>query len=444
MVQVHSGGTGLDRRPSAILAIVVGIAAGAISLLRLWLGDRSAITDVLWAEDGLFPLCIHKADFLTCTTQPFAGYLLFTPRVLAWPVSVLPIEYWALATNVLAAVLAGVVAALVFVFARRFGLTLFVSIVIALLPVIAPMSGLEAINALGSSYMLLLYVTTLGIIFSQPSRAWWWTVAVMALITALTIPSAVVLLPVVLIQFLRGRMPGPSAVTVSVALVIGLVAQAWTALTAQTPRPVSISADTLSSWADSVPISLLTYWPGLSLGQYDFFTNFSLTPAGFTGWVVVAVLLVVGVVLIVRGWSGEQRWSTVGLLIVTGLTFGLIPSAIGEPNNRYFVVPVILWGAAALVALDPVIRRTRWWITALVTAVVLALWWPAMPASWFRSTPAPPWTQEVERVKAFCISDPALIERPIFTPFWPPNWGDGLDEPTHPNLPCTTVFRWIP
>lgn len=430
-------------RSTALAAVVIGAIAAGISLLRLWLGDRSAITEVLWAEDGLFALCLHKSDFLTCTTQPFAGYLLFTPRVLAWPVSIMPIEQWALTANLLAALLAGGAAALVFIFARRFGLSVFTSIVIALLPVIAPMSGLEAINALGSSYMLLLYATTLGIVFAQPSRGWWWTLAVIALITALTIPSAVVLLPVVLVQMIRGVIPPRWAALVSGGLVLGLIAQAWTALTASTPRPVSITGETLTSWAESVPTSLLTYWPGLSLGEYSFFTNFTLSPLAVTGWLVVGLLTVVSVLLIGRGWTRDTNWAATGLLVLAGLAFGLIPSAIGEPNNRYFVVPVLLWGAAALLALDPVIRRTRWWITALVVAIVLALWWPAIPASWYRSTPAPPWTQEVERVKAFCLSDPALIERPIFTPFWPPNWGDGLQEPTHPNLPCTTVFRWI-
>lgn len=434
---------GIHRRSSASVAVGIGIVAGLISLFRLWLGNRSAITEVLWAEDGLFPLCIHKADFLTCTAQPFAGYLLFTPRVLAWPVSVLPLEHWALATNVLAASLAGAASAVAYAYARRFGLTTFVALVVGLLPVIAPMSGLEAINALGSSYMLLLYVTTLGIVFGQRSRGWWWTLAVIALITALTIPSAVVLLPVILVQVLRGRMPLAWAGLVSGALIVGLIAQTWAALSAETPRPVSVTGETLSSWADSVPISILTYWPGLSFGQFDFFSNFSLTPFPASGWLVVFVLACIGFVFVVRGWHANDRQTSIGLLVLAGLAFGLIPSAIGEPNNRYFVVPVLLWGAAALVALDPVIRRTRWWVTALVTAVVLVVWWPAMPASWFRATPAPPWTQEVERVKAFCVSDPALIERPIFTPYWPPNWGDGLDEPTHPNLPCTTVFRWI-
>jgi hypothetical protein len=407
------------------------------------LGNSQALTEVLWAEDGLFPLCIHKADFLTCTTQPFAGYLLLLPRVMAWPVSVLPLEQWALATNLAAALLAGIAVFLAFVFARRFGLSIFTSLVIALLPVIAPMSGLEAINAIGSSYMLLLYVATLALVFGQPSRGWWIVAVVLMVITALTIPSAVVLVPLVLVQWARGRITRGWSLGLLTALVVGLMAQAWAAVNAVTRRPIAFGADTLNSWADSVPISLLTYWPGLSLGEFDFFTNFTLTPMSWTGWLIVALLVTLGAIQVIRGWSGDDRRAVIGMLVLSGLAFGLIPSAIGFANNRYFVVPVVLWGAAVLITLDPVIRRTRWWVVALVSAIVLVVWWPAIPASWFRSTPAPPWTQEVERVKAFCIKDPAITERPLFTPFWPPNWGDGLDEPTHPNIACTTVFRWI-
>ncbi len=444
MVQtLESERSSAERSTVLPAAAALGLIAAGISLLRLWLGNRSAITEVLWAEDGLFPLCIHKADFLTCTTQPFAGYLLFLPRTLAWPVSLMPIEQWALTANLIAALLAGIAAFLTFAFARQFGLSNFVATALALLPVIAPMSGLEAINSVGSSYMLLLYVATLGIVFGQTSRGWWWILVVLALISALTIPSTMVLLPVVLVQFLRGRMPRTWAGLVAGALAVGLLAQAWTALTAQTPRSVWVTADTLSSWADSVPTSLLTYWPGLSLGEYSFFTNFTLKPLGGAGWVIVAVLAGIGVVLVAGGWTSQDRSAVVGLLVLSGLAFGLIPSAIGEPNNRYFVVPVLLWGAAALVSLDPLIRRTRWWVVSLVTVLILALWWPALPASAFRATPAPPWTEEVERVKAFCLSDPTLTERPIFSPFWPPNWGDGLDEPTHPNVTCFTVWRWL-
>ena len=105
-----------------------------MSLGRLWLGNRDALTEVVWAEDGVFPLCIEKADFLTCLTDPFAGYLLFLPRLVAGVVAALPVEQWAIATNLLAALIAAVVAGLSFAVVRRFGLGWVSSIIIGLLP----------------------------------------------------------------------------------------------------------------------------------------------------------------------------------------------------------------------------------------------------------------------------------------------------------------------
>ena len=132
----------------------------------------------------------------------------------------------------------------------------------------------------------------------------------------------------------------------------------------------------------------------------------------------------------------------VGLLLLTGVVVGAVPTIIGGANNRYFVVPLLLWGAATMVALDPIVRRARWWVVALVIAVVAVIWSPMFPASWFRTMPAPPWTAEVERVVASCTADPGKSERIIFSPYWPPNWGDALAEPTHPDLPCLVAWKW--
>ncbi len=427
-------------------AVLVGLVAGVMSIGRLWLFDRSAPTEVLWAEDGLFPLCIRKADFFTCTSEPFAGYLLFLPRVLAWPVAVLPWEHWAIAANVIAAALVGLTAAFAFLIVLRAGFGWFTAGVIALLPVLAPMAGLEAINAIGSAYMLLLFLSTLLIVLPPrvglpiASRGYIAAGAVLLLVTALTIPSAVVLLALLLVVLLRGRWSWSIGGVWAGALAVGLIAQAVVALTAEAPRQISLGSETLNSWADSIPVSLLTYWPGLSIGDYAFFNNFSLSPLGVTGWLIAGLMVAVAVAFVVRD-SGNRL--AIGLLLLGGLGFGLIPSAIGFANNRYFVVPLLLWGTAAMLALDPVIRRSRPWLVGIVSVLVLVIWWPAFPASAFRATPAPPWTAEVERIEAKCLSDPAFIDRPLFTPFWPPNWGDGLIEPTHPNLPCTTVWRWL-
>lgn len=426
------------------ISIVVGVLAGVISIGRLWLFDRSAPAQVLWAEDGLFTLCIAKADFFTCLADPFAGYLPFLQRVLAWPVSLLPWEQWAIGTNIVAALTAGVVSALALIMLRRFGLGWYVAIIISLLPVITPIAGLEVINSIGNTYMLMLFLATLLVALPGQARGEPQSVgyliagSVLLLITALTIPSAVVIIVLLIIMAIRGYWPIRTTLIWTASLVLGLAVQFIYIISAQSPRQFVLGSETLNLWADSIPISILTNWPGLSIAEYTFFTNFQLTPFAYTGWLFAVALLALSVWWILRG---SLRRVVVGVLVLGGLGFGFIPSAIGFANNRYFVVPVLLWAAALLIGLDSRISRTRPWIIVLITVVIAAIWSPAIAASAYRATPAPPWSEEVARVEARCTAEPEFIDRPIFTPFWPPNWGDGLTEPTHPNLPCLVVWR---
>lgn len=426
-----------------VISLLVGIAAGIIDLGRLWLGNHDALTQVIWAEDGLFPLCVDKASFITCLTDPFAGYLLVLPRLLAGAVAPLPAEQWALATNVLGALLAGLTAAFAYLVMRRFGAGQLVSVLIGLLPVIAPITGLEALGALGSSYMLLLYLGTLIVCFPPASRYAGWAplvgIGVFLLLTSLTIPLAAVLAVLLLVQGMRARIAWRSILVWWLAIGLGLLAQALTAAHASKPREISVGTDTVSSWVSSVPSSILTFWPGLNLGDYKLYGVFPITYTGITAAAVVVGLGVIGLVAIVRG--GDRRVGA-GLMVLSGLAFGAVPSIIGWANNRYFVVPCLLWAAALLVVLDGRLARIRTWKLVAVGVVILAIWWPLIPASWFRTTPAPAWQSEVARVKASCRPDPAKQERIIFSPYWPPNWGDGLSEPSHPNLPCTVVWRW--
>jgi hypothetical protein len=434
-----------------VWSLLIGLTSAFISLGRLVLAQPQALSEVLWAEDGLFPLCIQKANALTCLIDPFAGYLLFLPRAFAWMVSLLPLESWALATNLIAAAFAGSVSAGVFSILARANVGWFASGAAALLATAAPMVGLEVINSLGSSYKLLLFLLTVAVAFpSDRVRSGegfgWIMTAVLGLVTALTVPTTVVVAALVFIQALARRISVKVSATWILAMGVGLITQAWVALSAEVRRPISLGWDSLNAWADAIPVSILTYWPGLSIGTYEFFDNFTLTPISWTGWILAGALLVVGLVALVRGSRADiidDRLFGVGLLILAGLGLGLIPTAIGYANNRYFVVPLLLWGTALLVALDPWFRKTRIWALGLIVFVTLVIWWPAIPASTFRSTPAPPWTEEVARVKAACQLAPDALERPIFSPFWPPNWGDGLTEPTHPNLPCTIVWRWL-
>ena len=424
-------------------AIAIGLAAAGLALLRLWLGNHEAITQVVWAEDGLFPLCIQKAGFFTCLVDPFAGYLLFLPRLIAGVVQLFPESAWPLVTNLLAAGIAGLVSALSFVIMRRFGTGVIASLVVALLPVLAPIVGLEALNALGSMYMLLIFLCTLVIAFPSHtvSRRWlsMLLVAVLFLLTSLTIPLAGILLGLIAIQAIRRVITVRATVIWTVSICLGLIAQVFTAVTAASPRKMSPSWASLDSWADGSVQGILTYWPGLTSDNVSVFGMTTVFPAPLTGALVVLAVGILGITLVVRG--GDRRVG-IALLLLGGLAYGALPTIIGWANNRYFVVPALLWGAALLVALDPLIRRTKAWVLVVAAGVIGILWWPMLAASPYRSTPAPRWSDEVARIAYKCNEDPSLMERPIFSPFWPPNWGDGLTEPTHPDITCIVGRKW--
>lgn len=424
-------------------AVIIGLVAAGIALLRLWLGNHEAITEVVWAEDGLFPLCIEKAGFFTCLVDPFAGYLLFLPRLIAGVVQLFPESAWPLVTNLLAAGIAGFVSALSFVVMRRFGMGLIVSVIVGLLPVTAPIVGLEAINALGSIYMLLIFLSTLVIAFPSTGVSRRWApmilVALLLLLTSLTIPLAGILLGLIAVQAIRQVIAIRATAIWVAAIVLGLVAQAVTAATAATPRAMNMSWESVDSWTRGTIQGILTYWPGLSWGDISAFGMSDIAPAPLTGALVVLALGVLGIVLLARG--GDRRVG-IALLLLSGLAYGALPTIIGWASNRYFVIPALLWAVALLVALDPWIHRTRVWILVLFAGLIAVIWWPMFPASHLRSTPAPIWSGEVARITAKCQADPTLMERPIFSPFWPPNWGDGLTEPTHPDISCFVGRKW--
>jgi hypothetical protein len=174
-------------------ALAVAVLSSAMSLARLFTTQSTAIESVLFAEDGIFPLCVAKADAWTCLLDPYAGYLIFLPRLLAIPISGLPIESWAFAANLTAAIAIGVLALVSFISLARWGLSPLWCTLVALVPVAAPIVGLEAINVYASIYIPLMFTMTIVLVTWVEGRSPWLP-AIGVLITALTYPSVMVLL----------------------------------------------------------------------------------------------------------------------------------------------------------------------------------------------------------------------------------------------------------
>jgi hypothetical protein len=418
--------------------ILVGIVAGVLSVWRLVASNELALRELLWAEDGLFPLCVVKEDLFTCLTDPFAGYLLFAPRALAGIVAAFPMADWPFVANTVAAALAGATAAFSFWIVRRSGAAYVTAVFLGLLPVLAPIVGLEAINTVGSVYMLLLYVMTLAIAFPVAGRAPVAWMSIGALITALTIPTAAMLFIALAVQGLRRAMRIRDVLIIGGALALGLVLQFAVAFGAPDRRNMTVTWWGLNDWTKNMPNAVLSYWPGMNFGDSEtiIFGQFPLTPFALTGWVLAVGILLLGLWLVIAPRTSRVGVGS-GILLLTGLAYGAIPTLTGYGSNRYYVVPVLLWAAAAIMLLDERVHTRRELKLGVVYVLLLALWLPAFGASVWRGGPTPLWSSVIEGIRGTC-ADPGAVVDVVFTPDWPTPLV-ALTPPTDAKVLCFTL-----
>ena len=420
-----------------VWAVALAALASLLSITRLVLTNPQALDTVLFAEDGIFPLCVVKSDPLSCVSDPYAGYLIFLPRVLAIPVAQFPLESWAIAANLIAASSVGVLSLVAFLSLVRWGLSPLWSTLVALVPVAAPIVGFEAINVYASIYMPLLFTMTIVLVTWTDDRRPWLPAFGM-LITALTIPSAVVLLIPLIVLVVKRTIVNRDAVIVASALIAGLIAQFVVAVSAENPRSIAISLASLRGWVDAIPIALTTVWPGLSFGPTTIFGIFTTPVQTATGWLIAGAITALGLWWVIRS---DRVGNAVGSMLLVGVAAGAIPTVIGYASNRYFVIPMLLWIAAALVALG----MTQWarpMLVWTVTAAVLAFaWWPALAASPWRANASPSWQAEAARVSDICRADPGAVVDVLFSPDWPMPHVE-VSEPTTNRVACLSLGLW--
>ncbi len=435
-----------------LAAIGVGILAAALSLLRILATNPSALTTLVWAEDGLFALCARKAGALECLAEPFAGYLPFTPKAIGVMVATLPLEQWALATNLLAAALAGACAAVTFAVLARQRFSVLASALVALLVVAAPISGFEIVNSYANVNQPILFTATIAVAF--PIRGRWALAGYCAglLLAALTIPTAAVLLLVVGFQVLRGQVGRRGGVAMAVALLAGMAAQVMAAVTADQHRSLNLSIAAVEEWARAIPSALATLVPGLTFGTQTDFTGALFPASALTEWFVVAPLALLSLWLLARG-RNPRAWGF-GVLLGVGLSVSLLSSVALGVNNRYYIAPTLLTAAAGLLALDDWLarkaeasgaRRLPLLAMSLVAVVLIGAWWSSLPASVYRADSLrPPWTQMVDDVSRACAAAPDAV---IVVRFSPAGWSGGPEgwlagrgvEPLIPRATCAQL-----
>jgi len=417
--------------------IVIGISALVVGLLRLELGNQAALTEVLWAEDGLFPLCVRAHDPISCTFEPFAGYLLFVPRLGAILLATLPISLWPFGAAFLTMVITGLLSGAIYSALKSFGLSMFGSSAAALAYVLLPITGLEVIAGVGSLNAPLLIASAVLVVAVPRPSCWPPAVPILLLVTALTIPTAVVLAPFIALNWMWRRIESKVAVIWLAALSIGLLAQATVVLLAVDRRDMDLSITSMGNWVRGLLDSVLSLVPGLSLGDVSLTPFTVLRPFPYLAWLLVGLLAITSVLGVIHGRNSPRK-SIAAQLVLLALPISLIPSLSGTFSFRYFVAPVTLLVIALLVLIDKRLERLSHLKVTVGSVLLALLWMTSFPASGLRSSPAPAWSAELDRVSAECQAGQVTWVEITLTPAWPPE-GAELTELNQPRLRCISL-----
>lgn len=418
--------------------MIVFALASLISLMRILVSNKDALSNLVWAEDGLFPLCTQVHGYVNCLVDPYEGYFLLLSRTLALPVSLFPQSQWPLVTNIVAALSFGFLSALITWLLIRAQLSRTVAIGSGIAAVMLPIVGLETINTAGSAYMLLLVVAAISVSFPFNPRLPSFLVPTILLITATTIPSAVVLLlPLSVAWFAYSNKYERIQTLVNVSsLCVGLVIQFSIMVSAQNPRSVVITIDSIQDWLQQYPTAILAFIPTVvqldEIGQLDVsFYDPSLTVG------IITLVAVAGfVTYLLSRRDGQLRGA--GLLIISGFLVGFIPAISNYPINRYYVVPMITLVIAIFIWVGSVLNKRNSLVSITVISLVSLVWLPDFGASKTRTEASPVWSNMLLTIQDQCAQDPSSNAIYVFTPNWPFADAD-FKGPTSNTIECSSV-----
>ncbi len=394
-----------------MLLLGLGVAGFLILLFRVPPGSW----DVLWAEDGRIFLTGAYAEGPGVILTPYAGYLHVVPRLIAWFISVLPIDAAAVVTTITTAALTATLAVGVFVMAEYRVRTVAVRIAIWLSFVALPIAGSELADSFCNLHWYLITAAFLALCAVPRNRGALIAQGLMVAAAVLCDPLALVLTPVIVLRLILLRER---------ALPIAFVCAAALQLTITLLAPVLGSPRELSM-AHPGLATLLDVYAGRVTVPAVFGVNLSILLARHLPWALGGLTLaaLTAAVIAVAVRNGHRRFAAAGLAIgsfgfssvVYWVQWGTL-AGFGAfdftGGTRYNTVPawLILW--AALLAADGLAsaawrHRRSGLAIGLAALIVIAI--PVVADYHFSDVRAGTvdWSVQVQTARDSCRADPA-------------------------------------
>jgi len=334
------------------------------------------------------------------------------------------------------ALTAGVVSAYVAWILIRQQIPPLIALAAAVVPVLLPAFGEEAVGSIANSIYLITIAGAIGVAFPLTTRTFTLVTALLLFLVTVSTPIGFALLAVLLWQMRQGRFPSHRQSTVLFAsAATGSAIQLAVIVVARAERPFIPVISATESWASGVGLQTLKVVPPIA-GQVV-----GRSPMdGFlpTLGLLIATCLTVAGIYLVRQASNVQV-SGAGWLILIGIVASIVPHIANPSLARYFVAPLALWITAGLVLLarsSPNVAIKT--VVIILIASVGVTWATSFRSPESRSGGSPPWSDVVALARTACEERPNERVGFVFSPWWPDS-PDGSEESLARSAPCSIL-----
>ena len=396
------------------VAVLVALVGGGLLVLRAPFAIRN-----FYAEDGV-RFFQHALDLglLDSFRHSLAGYYLFVPRTIGFLVTLVPVSVMALTNFILVALVVGWANSTIYLSSgstlRNPLSRLSLAVGVTLLPIV----GFESIANSTNLHFILLCATAAVLVGEQRTR--WQEVSgtLLALLSGLTTPLTVALVPLSVFRVWRDRQTASGRVSaVVVGWALGTATQLLLILFfARGSRGLgedrSVQRTAFLLLDRVFGYNFIPFWPSIRGDSYSGSVSVQLVGrAVFCG--VLAVL--VGLVLLRAGRAGIRsgehlRVMATALVLCVGVGFWFAAGMLFSTEPRYAIFPAfsIFW--ALLVANELVATpslRGRFVRSNLVSMGVGLLLVTAFASHWQPSElrrVGPNWSDGVRAAEIECAS----------------------------------------
>lgn len=437
------GGSRFSVGEGTVLLIAVLTLATILALLRLGTSSYEKV----WAEDG--PVYLQGAlgqGFFHSLFEPYAGYLVFGPRLIAAIAALFPIGDAAAVVGIVSALVAALSGLAVWFGAAGHVRNPWLRGALAIATALAATSGQETLDSAAYAPWFML-VGSFWLLFLRPRTRWGgWAAGIFVVLTGLSTPGLWFFAPVALCRiFSVGRER--RAYPVLAGWAVGAIVQVPVILSQEQGSPL---------WSRHIWTALVQrvidggiFGQRLGGGLWD--------QGGWKFLILLCVVIAIGLLFGLRRGPLSARWFVAFALPTSFLMFIIevyqrtvgpniywSPGVSGGVSSRYVVVPAVIFLSALVVTVDGVFRDRgveeggerrapawRAWPIAASVALILV----AVAVSFDMEHGArggPRWHEGLRTAADKCVAN---AEPLAAIPTTPEPWGIQF-------IPCTEVESW--